>query len=187
MRLSTAFASIALLYAPAWAAAEVVDSSPGGFTVRTILAVQASPEDVFRRLVRSIGEWWDPAHTFSGDAHNLSIEEKPMGCFCEELAGQGSVRHMEIVFLAPGKRLLMTGGLGPLQPLAVTGTMTVQFSPAAGGTRLEVTYAVGGYLPAGLNTLAAPVDSVLNQQFTRLKNYVERGNPVPKSGPPGAR
>ena len=187
MRLRTAFAPIALLFAPAWAAAEVVDSSSGGFTVKTIVVIQASPEDVYRRLVRGIGDWWDPAHTFSGDAHNLSIEEKPMGCFCEKLAGQGGVRHMEVVFLAPGKRLVMTGALGPLQPLAVTGSMTIQLAPADGGTRLEATYAVGGYVPAGLNTLAAPVDGVLKQQFTRLKNYTERGEPVPKSEPKGPR
>jgi hypothetical protein len=40
-----------------------------------------------------------------------------------------------------------------------------------------VTYAVGGYLPAGMNTLATPVDSVLTAQVTRLKNYIERGDP----------
>ena len=51
---------------------------------------------------------------------------------------------------------------------------------AEGGTKLEVTYAVAGYLPAGMNTWAAPVDGVLEEQFTRLKNYVETGDPVHK-------
>jgi hypothetical protein len=37
---------------------------------------------------------------------------------------------------------------------------------------MDVTYAVGGYMAGGLNTLAAPVDAVLMQQFTRLNNYV---------------
>jgi hypothetical protein len=37
---------------------------------------------------------------------------------------------------------------------------------------------VTGYLPAGMNTWAAPVDSVLTEQVTRLKNYVERGDPA---------
>jgi hypothetical protein len=49
-----------------------------------------------------------------------------------------------------------------------------------GDTKLEFTYAVTGYLPAGLNTWAAPVDSVLKEQLTRLKNYIEHGNPAPK-------
>jgi len=58
--------------------------------------------------------------------------------------------------------------------------MDIQLSPAEGGTKLEVTYAVTGYLPAGMNTWAAPVDSILTEQFMRLKNYVERGDPAPK-------
>jgi hypothetical protein len=83
---------------------------------------------------------------------------------------------MEVVFLAPGKALGMTGALGPLQPLAAAGSMRIELSPAPAGTKLEVTYAVAGYLPKGMNTWAAAVDSVLNQQFTRLKTYVEHGD-----------
>jgi hypothetical protein len=30
-----------------------------------------------------------------------------------------------------------------------------------------------------MNTWAAQVDSVIQLQFTRLKNYAERGNPAP--------
>ena len=179
----TAFAIAALVLVPARSLAEVADSSAGGFTVKTTLNIQAAPGDVYRRMIRNVGDWWDSAHTFSHDAHNLSIEEKPMGCFCENLPNQGGVRHMEVVFVAPGKALVMTGGLGPLQSLAVSGSMSIELSPVAGGTKLDLTYAVGGYVPAGLNTWATPVDSVLQQQFTRLKNYVERGDaakPAPR-------
>jgi hypothetical protein len=42
---------------------------------------------------------------------------------------------------------------------------------------------VAGYLPAGMNTFAAPVDSVVAEQFTRLRNFVERGDPAPKQTP----
>jgi len=62
----------------------------------------------------------------------------------------------------------LTAGLA-----AATGSLTIQLAPAGSGTKLEVTYAVTGYLKAGMNTLAAPVDSVLAAQFARLKNYVE--------------
>ncbi len=48
-------------------------------------AIQASPDEVYSKLVHNVGSWWDPAHTISNDAANLSIEEKPMGCFCEKL------------------------------------------------------------------------------------------------------
>ncbi len=157
---------------------EVVDSAANGFTVKTTITIKAAPDAVYRQIIH-VGDWWDSAHTFSGDAHNLSIEEKPMGCWCEKLP-QGGVRHMEVVFLSPGKKLVLIGGLGPLQSMATTGSMTFQLSPAeGGGTKLEVTYTVAGYLAAGLNNLAAPVDGVLGQQIGRLKNLMETGKAVP--------
>jgi uncharacterized protein YndB with AHSA1/START domain len=161
----------------ALAAAEVADSSAGGFTVKTTFTIQASPDEVYHHLIH-IGDWWDSEHTYSGDAHNMAIEERAGGCFCEKLAKGGSVRHLEVLFVAPGKTLRMGGGLGPLQGIASSGSMTIKLSPADGGTKLEMTYAVAGYLPAGMNNLAEPVDSVLTGQFTRLKNLSERGDPA---------
>ena len=165
---------------PSGVVADVADSSASGFTVKLAVSIQAAPDEVYRRLVRNVGEWWNPAHTFSNDARNLSIEEKAMGCFCEKLPGGGGVRHMEVLYVAPGKALVMSGALGPLQSLAATGSMTIALSPAAGGTKLDVSYAVAGYVPAGMNTWAAPVNSVVTEQFTRLKNYIERGDPAAK-------
>ncbi len=162
------------------AAAEVVDSASNGFTAKTVLQIQAAPDAVYRSLIQ-VGAWWNPAHTFSGDAKNLSIEEKPAGCFCEKLPNGGGVRHMEVVFFAPGKTLVLSGGLGPLQSIGASGAMSIQLAPSEGGTKLQVTYAVAGYLAAGLNTYAAPVDSVLAEQFGRLKNLIENGNPVSKA------
>lgn len=159
------------------AAAEVADSSANGFTVKSSLSINAAPEEVYRRLLR-VGDWWNPEHTYSGDSHNLSIEEKAGGCFCEKLPNGGSARHMEVVLLMPGKTLRMGGGLGPLQGIGAVGSLTIQLSPDGSGTKLSVTYAVSGYLPAGMNTWAAPVDSVLTGQFIRLKNYIERGDPA---------
>ncbi|MEO8052647.1 MAG: hypothetical protein ABI833_19745, partial [Acidobacteriota bacterium] len=106
---------------------------------------------MYRRLVHNVDDWWSPQHTFSGDAHNLTLEEKPMGCFCEMLPGQGGVRHMEVLRFAPGKELVLSGALGPLQSLAATGSMTIQLSASEAGTNLEVTYAVAGYLPGCAN------------------------------------
>jgi len=164
----------ASLLAPIAARAEVVDSSGAGFTVRTTLTIQAPPDDVYRKFIRNVGEWWDAKHSYSGDSHNLSIEEKADGCFCEKLPNGGGVRHMEVVNLAPGKSVTLSGALGPLQSMAVTGTLTVQFAPFDGGTKLTATYAVGGYTPGGMNALASPVDAVIAEQFTRLKDYVLR-------------
>jgi len=113
--LMNKFAALLLLLAPGSAMAAVADSSAAGFTVKQTYTIKASPGDVYGGLVHHIGEWWNPEHTYSHDGRNLSIEEKPMGCFCEKLPNNGWVRHMEVVFLAPAKMLVMSGGLGPLQ------------------------------------------------------------------------
>ncbi len=180
MRAIAFLAAAVFLLLPAGAAAAVADSSANGFTAKITVTIQAAPDEVYRRLVHNVGDWWSSAHTFSGDSHNLSIEEKPMGCFCEKLPNGGGVRHLEVINVAPGKTLVLTGGLGPLQSIAASGNMSFQLSAAPGGTKLDVTYAVVGYVPAGMNTWAGPVDTVLTEQITRLKNYVEKGNPAPK-------
>jgi len=180
MKNNALLALAALVLAPSWAKSEVADASANGFTVKITLRVQAPPEDVYRRLIQNVGDWWNSEHTYSGDSHNLSIEGKAMGCFCEKLPNDGSVRHMEVVMLVPGKALGLTGALGPLQSIAATGNMGIKLSPADGGTKLDLTYSVTGYLAAGMNTWAAPVDTVLTDQFTRLRNYIEHGNPTPK-------
>jgi uncharacterized protein YndB with AHSA1/START domain len=167
------FATVLLLLAPLSAMSAVADSSASGFTVKLSYIVKAAPAEVYGGLVHHIGEWWSPDHTYSHDAHNLSIEEKPMGCFCEKLPGQGGVRHMEVLSLFPGRTLVLSGALGPMQPLAAVGTLSVQLSALDGGTKMDVTYAVAGYLAAGMSSWAAPVDSVLQDQFTRLKNFAE--------------
>ena len=122
--------------------AEVTDSSALGFTIKRSTTVHASAETVFRNLVENVGQWWDSAHTFSGDAKNLFMEPKADGCFCEHLPNGGSVRHMTILFWEPGKRLRLAGGLGPLQRLAVVGTMSWELRKAAESTEVEIVYTV---------------------------------------------
>ena len=180
MRINAVLAVFIFALAPSWATAAVADASANGFTVKVTLRVQAPPDDVYRRIIRNVGDWWNPSHTFSGSSRNLIIEERAMGCFCEKLPNHGVVRHMEVLYFAPGERLKLSGALGPLQSMAAAGTMDIQLSASEGATKLEVTYAVTGYLPAGMNTWAAPVDSVITEQFTRLKNYAERGDPAAK-------
>jgi hypothetical protein len=177
MKATTLLYGVFFAACPAYMAAAVADSGPNGFVVKNSVVIKASPDDVYKRIVHNVGDWWDSAHTFSQDAHNLSIEEKPMGCFCEKLPNQGAARHMEVVNFVPGKTLVMSGALGPLQSMAATGNMTIQIAPAEGGAKVDVTYAVTGYLPGGINAIAAPVDGVVAQQFTRLKNLIEQGTP----------
>jgi transposase len=118
--------------------------------------------------------WWDSVYTFSGDASNLSIDDRAGGCFCEKLKNGGSVRHLEVVFADPGKTLRMIRGLGPLQAMAVAGNMTWSLSKIDSGTNVKVTYSVGGYRPGGLQKMASLVDKVMFEQLKRLKEYIEK-------------
>jgi uncharacterized protein YndB with AHSA1/START domain len=165
------------LLLPIAAQAAVADSTPNGFTIKLSLTVNAPPGLLYGKIIHNIGDWWSPDHTFSHDPHNLSIEEKAMGCFCEKMPDGGAVRHLEVVNFKPGTSIVMSGGLGPMQAMGVTGSLTVTLSPADHGTKVDVTYAAGGYSPSGLDKLAPVVDRVLDEQFTRLKNYVETGKP----------
>ena len=81
---------------------------------------------------------------------------------------------MTVVYADPGKLLRLSGGLGPLQDLAVNGVMSWKLTEAAGKTTIEVTYKVGGYMPggAGVGALAGPVDSVVTTQVKRLAQFV---------------
>jgi hypothetical protein len=158
---------------PALAGAEVVDSSPAGFTSKNVVEVTAPASRVYWVIALEVGRWWDPEHTYSGDARNLTINARPGGCFCERLPGGGSIRHLEVIFANPGRVMRLTGGLGPLQELAVTGTLTWTLTESGGKTRLEQTYAVGGYRPGGLQDLAPIVDTVLRTQLERLQRFVE--------------
>jgi len=163
---------------PGASRADVADSSASGFTIKITLYVKAVPADVYNKMIKNVGDWWDSNHTFSGNSHNLYIEERPMGCFCEKLPNQGAVRHMEVIFLQPGKLIRMSGALGPLQSLAVSAVGTFTLSPTHEGTRLDLTYVVGGYSPQGLNSIAPLADGVLTTQLQRLQRYIETGNPA---------
>jgi uncharacterized protein YndB with AHSA1/START domain len=170
--MSIALLSMAL---PSTAHAEVTDVAPGGFTVKHTVTVAVPAAKAWAALIQPRG-WWDKAHTWSGDAANLSLDATAGGCFCEKLAG-GGVRHLSVVYVERNKLLRLTGGLGPLQDLAVAGVMTLQLTEAQGKTTLEMTYKVGGYAPNGLAGLASPVDGVLGEQVARWKRKVEAGKP----------
>ncbi|MBV9608021.1 MAG: SRPBCC family protein, partial [Acidobacteria bacterium] len=132
--------AMVLVVMQASAGAEVADSAANGFTVKITTQIQAAPAEVYRRILR-IGDWWNPEHTYSGDSHNLSIEPRADGCFCEKLPNGGGVRHMNVVLLMPGEMLRMSGGLGPLGQMGLAGSMTFTLEPAGAGTKLGFTYA----------------------------------------------
>jgi len=177
LRIMT-IAGISVLFA-AGASAEVQHSSPDGFVVKHVVIIEAPVNQVFATLHRDVGAWWHPDHTFSGDSKRLSIDLKAGGCLCEELPDGGGVQHLEVVYVEPNHRIRFTGGLGPLQEMAVSGSMTWEVVKSESGSEFTWTYTVGGYYHAGIENLAGPVDSVLGDQLMRMKNYVEKGTPTP--------
>jgi hypothetical protein len=64
-----------------------------------------------------------------------------------------------------------------LQELSLSGVMTLAFAETPAGTRLDMTYRVGGYAKDGLAGFASPVDMVLAEQVARVKRFVETGTP----------
>ncbi len=148
--------------------------SPYGFSVRSQVDIRKSPAEVYDAIVR-IGQWWNSEHTYTGDAKNMTLDARPGGCFCERLKDGGGVEHMRVIYAAPGEMLRLSGGLGPLQPLGVSGTMSLRLTRNAGGTAVELTYSVGGFSEAGFNQLAPAVGSVVTEQMNRLKTFVETG------------
>ena len=158
------------------AAAEVLNVAAGGFEVRETAHVAAPPDQVYAALLLP-SRWWSSDHTFSRSAANLVLDAHAGGCWCETLPNGGSVQHLTVVYVSPGKALRLRGALGPLQGLAVDGAMTWSVQSAAGGTDISMTYAVGGYVKDGFDDLSKGVDHVLGEQLVRLKKLIDETAP----------
>jgi uncharacterized protein YndB with AHSA1/START domain len=154
------------------AAAEVISAGQNGFEIRETVHVAAAPDKAYAAL-RQPARWWSSEHTFSGSAANLTLDARAGGCWCETLPDGGSVEHMRVVYVAPGKVLRLRGALGPLQGLGVEGAMTLSVKAAASGTDITISYAAGGYAKDGLDGLSKVVDHVLGEQLERLRKLID--------------
>jgi uncharacterized protein YndB with AHSA1/START domain len=152
--------------------------TPTGFLVKFDVSVNAPPAKVYDALVGQIGSWWNPEHTYSGDAKNLSIDARPGGCFCEKLPDGGAIEHLRVIYVAPREVLRLSGALGPLQASGVAGSMTWKLTGGSDNTRVQLTYSVGGFIDGGFEKVAPAVESVLREQFDRLKLFAETGKPT---------
>jgi hypothetical protein len=160
--------SLALAASPA--AAEVVSASPNGFEVRQTVNLVVPPETAFSSFA-DIGAWWNPEHSYSGKSENLSLSLTPGGCFCERFPEGGGVEHLRVAYVEPGKRLILTGALGPLLYEATTGVLDVQVKSTGAGSQLTLDYRVAGFAKGGADKLAGAVDQVLADQMKRLRSY----------------
>lgn len=176
---------------PSPALAEVKAASDAGFNSAHIATVDATPEEIWKRLLTP-KDYWNKAHSWSGSSAGFYIDAQANGCFCElfQEPGQngtlktvGSVEHMRVIFALPGKVLRMQGALGPLQSEAVMGTLTVAMEPAKdnAGTRVSFSYVVGGYMRYKVAEIAPAVDKMLGEQFKNmLSSFAAAEAEVPK-------
>lgn len=170
--------TLAALVWPGAGLATVTTQQQDGFAIEQGIDVVADPAAVYA-LLQQPGRWWSSDHSYSGDARNMTLDARIGGCFCETLPAKdglaaGSVEHARVVYAAPARTLRLVGSLGPLQAEAVTGTLTFALKPQeAGGTRIAMTYIVGGYVRGGADKLASAVDMVLGQQLQGLKREAD--------------
>jgi len=95
----------------------------------------------------------------------------PGGCFCERFPKGGGIEHMRVTYVDPGKRVLLTGALGPLLFEATAGVMDVQVKSSAGGSQLTLDYRAAGFAKGGAEKLAPLVDQVLSEQLKRYRTF----------------
>ena len=177
MRIGNPALALALaLIVPGSLQAEVTRSGDEGFTVRHMLTTAAEPLIVYRTLTDHIDQWWNPAHSWSGDASNLYISTGSVGgdCFCERLPDGGHVEHLHIIYLAPGAEIRFSGALGPLQTMPVDGRMLWKIDATEGGSQITFTYHVFGHPEGGLGEIAPAVDAVIGEQLQRLGERLAR-------------
>jgi len=172
--------AVALAAAANIALANPIEVSPSSFFVKIEEEINATPGKVFGALVRP-DQWWSGRHTYSDDAHNLSLEPVAGGCFCERWP-EGSAEHARVIIVKKDALIRMTGSLGPLQPMAVLGVLEFATAAQNGRTLLKVSYRVNGTPASKLDQLADPVNGVLTDQAERLKRFVETGSPERASG-----
>lgn len=163
------------------AAAETANVSPAGFDI-TIRRELRTPMEKAWPSIGRIGQWWSSAHTWSGNAANMTMELAAGSCFCERWSdGQGggeSVEHGRVVAVRRSDKealVRLQASLGPFQERPGAGILSFVVAAAENGSTLTVTYRFRGGADAGLDKVAAGVDKVIEQQADRLAKFIDSG------------
>jgi hypothetical protein len=157
------------------ASAEVIEKDADHFVLRYSVGLETTPDDIYG-AVGEVGQWWNPSHTYSGEAANLTLPLAVGGCFCEALKDGTRFEHGWVVEADPETGVLLAAPLGPLKGKTTKADWSLGWSPANAGWELVMTYVVRG---PGVGALAEPVDGVMGDQFSRLTRFIEYG---PESG-----
>lgn len=158
------------------AVAEVTNSAANGFTVKHQTTIAADADTIWKAMIAPT-RYWNPDHSWTGNAENFYLVPQAGGCFCELIrttsednirSSDGSVQHMRVIYAHNGKMLRMSGALGPLQGEAVVGTLTMALVPEDDKTLVHFEYKVGGYMELELEQISVGVDGVIGDQLARL-------------------
>ncbi len=115
----------------------------------------------------------------------MTFDARAGGCWCETLPGGGGVLHMTVVFVAPGKMLRLRGALGPFQSTGMDGAMTITLDPAKdGGTALELSYNLGGYVWGGYGALRAKPTACSTSRSAASRPMSKPAHPIPSNSAP---
>lgn len=167
------------------------------FVVKHEFMVEQSLNVVFERF-KQVSKWWEGEHSFSGNAANLYFDFDKERCFCEKMPNGGFVEHLQVIHVSDQKKVVFSGGLGPLQEHAVSGKLIWRFTEhekavqdnaehgnaKQGNTEQEsakqsnqvkvsVEYRVFGHVVGGMEQWPKAVDFVLGVQVKRLKGLLE--------------
>jgi hypothetical protein len=153
--------------------AEVLNSNDAGFISQHVMTTATDKSTAFEAMTNKVGLWWNPDHSFSGDAANMQIDAQ---CFCERW-GSNLVHHLNTEIWIENSKVVMAGGLGPLKELGLSGMMVWSLTTNEHEqTAVNWNYHVFGYSETDMQALASAVDAVLAEQLGRLADYLGTQN-----------
>lgn len=152
-----------------------------GFVIKNTATTAVSRSRLWHHFVSDIDAWWPKDHSWWGRNGKFSLNPEAGGCFCEH-DKSNSAEHMRVSFVEPEKRMVMTGGLGPLQGLGMYGALTWEFADMGNDltgvtltgvtlTGVTLTYRVHGIYEDDLAKLADLVATVQGIQLKGLIDY----------------
>ena len=147
---------------------DVVTATPDNYTLRHEAVSDLEPGAVWDRLIQP-STWWQPDHTWSGRAENLSLDPRAGGLWAEHWDGN-EVLHGRVLTVLEGKMLRLDAPFGPLQGTGVTVTWTITLEPDADtdGTKIIFDEVANGSSQSRLAEIAPAVDGVKSEAIARL-------------------
>lgn len=155
------------------AQAQVNEQSEHHFVIKHQFVSQTKLEKLYHQFAH-VQWWWEASHSLSGDAENLYFSFGKDKCFCEKMKGRGFVEHLKVIHYQPEKRIVFSGGLGPLQDQPVNGRLIFTFDETDKGVLVKLEYRVAGTIIGGMKTWPAAVDRVLGAQLKNLEKLVNK-------------